>query len=969
MIVPFESARSTFTPLRQREHQEGQELQRLQQERRKVPQQQLTSGSFESFSSGLPTEEVSLLQLHQLQEPQQRLLEQQSSFSGNLSSKGKTGEETQQQGNPHDPAAPAAGESLEEWYVDPHLQEHQQRRQQRQQAAAAAGHQLIGGETARPESSSTTNAHRPNTSGSNGMTNLFESALRAEDMPAETVARAAPTVPAASGAATPATAVAAPPRLQPRAVVAPPRNEPSRKRTDTVEVPPQSDSVLQQQQQRQQGVAIGNRGSNAAANYSVGRWQLNGSTAARGANAEAAAPSAAAPGPVEATALQFRCAQRQLPRVLQQQQAPNRPTAEVMRTENVPYSTAAPPKAVEAGSSSHLPCSASAHVSDGVRTQPAVPTAADPGGSSKKFCKGESPAAKGRDGGPPAGAVPRRLSCDLQPDQMLQQEQLQQHIYLQHSDSQSTRATSWGAASVACVDAPPTTAAGAAATAAPISAATAGENDCTGPPPFSPAAVLRCFSWQLTPWERREVFEYRQLWYWGAHREKPAGNEQACRYGGPFAGGAGVNDEDDLCLQAAEDVAEADAAAALAAAVAALPSFGSRRGSKLSSSNRKLMNCTSGSMRSYFCDSRGEYVVSLHDHICYRFQLLELLGTGSFGSVFRALDHKTGEEVALKIIRNKCSFHAQGREEVKALRLLLSLDRDGKGNVVHMKESFLFRGHLVLTFELLSHNLYVFLKKNKFRGFSSLAVRSIAIQLLHALRLLKRAGIVHCDVKPENIALMTDRKSTVKLIDFGSSCREGQQQQNAYIQSRYYRSPEVLLGLPYGTEIDVWSLGCVLAELHTGSPLFPGEDEADQLGKIAGLLGFPPIDLILQSPRKDLFFGGDTEDTLCLLHARRNRRGIAATACAEELPFSTLELAIQPADETFVDFLKGEFLARNSRLLRFSLVASCCPRHGLSGARVCVSLRAATAVAGRLSKGAAAVSGRAAVLCSSLVVY
>ena len=83
-------------------------------------------------------------------------------------------------------------------------------------------------------------------------------------------------------------------------------------------------------------------------------------------------------------------------------------------------------------------------------------------------------------------------------------------------------------------------------------------------------------------------------------------------------------------------------------------------------------------------------------------------------------------------------------------------------------------------------------------------------------------GIIHCDVKPENITIASYSRATVKIIDFGSSCFTSDHL-SSYIQSRSYRAPEVILGLPYDGKIDVWSLGCVLAELHSGAPLFPGE--------------------------------------------------------------------------------------------------------------------------------------------------
>ena len=95
---------------------------------------------------------------------------------------------------------------------------------------------------------------------------------------------------------------------------------------------------------------------------------------------------------------------------------------------------------------------------------------------------------------------------------------------------------------------------------------------------------------------------------------------------------------------------------------------------------------------------------------------------------------------------------------------------------------------------------------------------------MNALKALKDEKIIHCDLKPENILLKQPGRTGIKLIDFGSSCFEGKTIYT-YIQSRFYRAPEIILGMKYGTAIDMWSVGCILAELYNGFPLFAGDTE------------------------------------------------------------------------------------------------------------------------------------------------
>jgi dual specificity tyrosine-phosphorylation-regulated kinase 2/3/4 len=109
----------------------------------------------------------------------------------------------------------------------------------------------------------------------------------------------------------------------------------------------------------------------------------------------------------------------------------------------------------------------------------------------------------------------------------------------------------------------------------------------------------------------------------------------------------------------------------------------------------------------------------------------------------------------------------------------------------------------------LNKNLYEFIKETNFSGFSLDLIRRFAIQILQALHFFKRQKIIHCDLKPENILLKEENKSGIKVIDVGSGCFEGKQIYT-YIQSRFYRAPEIILGVKYTTAIDMWSFGCIL---------------------------------------------------------------------------------------------------------------------------------------------------------------
>ncbi|XP_053551409.1 dual specificity tyrosine-phosphorylation-regulated kinase 2-like [Bombina bombina] len=250
----------------------------------------------------------------------------------------------------------------------------------------------------------------------------------------------------------------------------------------------------------------------------------------------------------------------------------------------------------------------------------------------------------------------------------------------------------------------------------------------------------------------------------------------------------------------------------------------------------------------------GFYKQTPNDHIAYRYQIEKVLGKGGYGEVIKAFDHKLNQHVALKMIRNEEAFRLQAEEEINILQQLRKLDKDNTFNVVHMMDTFTFRNHVCMSFELLDMELYELMKRKEFKGFSLTLVKMFALEILQCLYALKRHGIMHCDLKPENILLRQQNTGLdIRVIDFG--CSQYEHQHQYPLQTVYYRAPEVLLGGNCGTPVDMWSFGCILAELLTGEILFCSDDnDNDLLACMIELLGMPSQNLLDSSKRTNNFF-------------------------------------------------------------------------------------------------------------------
>jgi len=240
-----------------------------------------------------------------------------------------------------------------------------------------------------------------------------------------------------------------------------------------------------------------------------------------------------------------------------------------------------------------------------------------------------------------------------------------------------------------------------------------------------------------------------------------------------------------------------------------------------------------------------------------RYQILEYLGSAAFSRAVMALDLEQNRMVCLKIIKNDKDFFDQSLDEIKLLKLIsVNGDVDEK-NCLRLYDFFYHKEHLIIVAELLRDNLYEYSKYNRESGddpyFTLGRLQKISKQILVALEYIHSLRLIHCDLKPENVLVKSYSRCEVKVIDFGSSCFVDDHL-TSYVQSRCYRAPEVILGLPYDQKIDLWSLGCILAELWTGYVLFQNDSVQSMLARIIGIIGPFPYKMMIRGRHVPQYF-------------------------------------------------------------------------------------------------------------------
>uniref|UniRef100_M4CL97 Protein kinase domain-containing protein n=1 Tax=Brassica campestris TaxID=3711 RepID=M4CL97_BRACM len=292
--------------------------------------------------------------------------------------------------------------------------------------------------------------------------------------------------------------------------------------------------------------------------------------------------------------------------------------------------------------------------------------------------------------------------------------------------------------------------------------------------------------------------------------------------------------------------------------------------------------------------------IVLNSVIGGRYYITEYIGSAAFSKVVQAQDLHNGVDVCLKIIKNDKDFFDQSLDEIKLLKHVNKHDPADEHHILRLYDYFYHQEHLFIVCELLRANLYEFQKFNQESGgepyFNLSRLQVITRQCLDALVFLHGLGIIHCDLKPENILIKSYKKCEVKIIDLGSSCFRSDNL-SLYVQSRSYRAPEVILGLPYDEKIDLWSLGCILAELCSGEVLFPNEAVAMILARIVAVLG--PIETVMleKGQETDKYF--TKEFDIYHLNEESNEGEYIIT---EE---SCLEDQLHVSDELFLDFVRS----------------------------------------------------------------
>ncbi|KAH9597534.1 Protein kinase domain [Trypanosoma melophagium] len=219
-----------------------------------------------------------------------------------------------------------------------------------------------------------------------------------------------------------------------------------------------------------------------------------------------------------------------------------------------------------------------------------------------------------------------------------------------------------------------------------------------------------------------------------------------------------------------------------------------------------------------------------------RYERQEKIGEGTYGVVYKARDTTTGATVALKRIRLDTEEEGVPCTAIREISLLKELRHD---NIVKLLDVCHSENRLTLVFEYMELDLKKYMDRES-GNLDAATIQSFMRSLLKGVRFCHERNVLHRDLKPPNLLISRDKE--LKLADFGLGRAFGipVKKFTHEVVTLWYRSPDVLLGsTQYGTPVDIWSVGCIFAEMAIGTPLFAGKNDADQLLRIFRFLGTP----------------------------------------------------------------------------------------------------------------------------------
>ena len=239
-----------------------------------------------------------------------------------------------------------------------------------------------------------------------------------------------------------------------------------------------------------------------------------------------------------------------------------------------------------------------------------------------------------------------------------------------------------------------------------------------------------------------------------------------------------------------------------------------------------------------------------------KYEVLGVVGEGAYGIVYKCKNRETGKYVAIKKFKETEDELVQ-KTMKRELKMLQQLKHP---NIVEFQESFTYKGNLFLVFEYCEKNLLEVLEESP-DGLNPKLIKSFIYQMCKAIAYMHNNNMIHRDIKPEN--LLIDDKLNLKLCDFGFARKVKLNKNNNninemtdYVATRWYRSPELLLsGGIYGPDVDYWAVGCIMGELADGNPMFPGENETDQINCIIKVLGNLPEVLVNMFYKNPIYEG------------------------------------------------------------------------------------------------------------------